>query len=633
MVSIRKVIPTVIVLQIFAIVGVTGWLSFRSGQRSVETLAQKLSDEVSDRIELEVKNYLATPHVFHQVTLATVRYGNLDLEDFKQLKRYFWSQTPISQSWDYIYYGNQRGEVVGVQHGGANEKTLLTIKDPSTGTQRQTYELDNRGEMLGLISQSEYDPRLRPWYKKAVEVGKPTWSDVYLDVFEGVLTVTAVTPVYQNDDRLQGVLAVDISLKQLSDLLGSLEISPAGEAFIIEPSGELVATSAAQPPYTIGENEPQRLLAVNSENPAIQATAKELSERVPDLSAIASKTHFKFSFNGEVQLVSVKPVLSDRGLDWLIVAIVPEADFMQFIYQNTRNTIVLCLAALAVATLLGIIIARWLIAPLVRLSAAAQDIEERKFKPETLADLSQRSDEVGQLANIFQHMASQIYAREQGLKEQLTQLRSETDKAKKAMLLTHLTDSNYFEQLLTKAKRARSKADEYKKLDVGELLKKVSYFKNFSDAEIQRLIDMGYRKIMYPGEYVCREDEPGDAFYIILEGSVDIFVEKIDKFLTKLGAGAFFGELSLLLGIPRTATVKTREDTVLFVLDRDGLQKLLRDYKDLAEQIAQALHEHKAELESRKELLQKMGLLEDEEGFNQNPMGWIRNRMATLFGL
>jgi len=139
---------------------------------------------------------------------------------------------------------------------------------------------------------------------------------------------------------------------------------------------------------------------------------------------------------------------------------------------------------------------------------------------------------------------------------------------------------------------------------------------------------------MSEGEYICREDEPGDAFYVILAGSVEIYVEKINKFLTNLSAGAFFGELSLLLGIPRTATVRTTAETILFAIDRDGLQKLLQTYQDLADQIAAELNNHKAELSERKEMLKKWGLLdENDRSFTENPLSWIRKQMTTRFGL
>ncbi|MCT7973032.1 cyclic nucleotide-binding domain-containing protein [Laspinema olomoucense] len=639
MVSIRKIIPALIVLPIFAAVGVTGWLSFRSGQQSVEMLVRKLSEEVSDRIESEVVTYMKHPQVCHELTLAAIRSGNLNAADFGQLERYFWHQMRWDDSIIYSYYGNEAGEFIGInviEEG----KRVLRIRQQDLGSSRRTYELDSQGNRVGEISVGEYDPRTRPWYQNAKTLGKITWSPIYKFQSQDVLGITAVAPVYQPAGTLQGVFAINISLAQLSDFLNNLEISPAGAAFIVERSGTVVASSVienllveGETPETDSPEDPNRLLAVESVNPTIQGTARELLNRFNNLNSIQTAQTFKFSLNGKMQLVAVNPIQDGRGLDWLIVAVVPESDFMGYIHENTRRTALLSLGALVAATILGIAIAKWLIQPILRLSATAQDIELGKFDPNSLTEVVNRSDEVGQLARIFQDMANKIYAREQGFKTQLSLLQNETDKAKKAMLLTQMSDSNYYQQLLIKSKRTRSKAEEFKKIDIAELLKKVSYFQGFTESEIQGLIDMGYRKILYPGEYVCREDEAGDAFYIILEGSVEIFVEKINKFLTNLGVGTFFGELSLLLGIPRTATVRTREDTVLFVLDREGLQKLLRNYKDLAEQIAQALHEHKAELESRKELLQKMGLLEDEEGFNQNPLGWIRNRMATLFGL
>ncbi|MCT7954487.1 cyclic nucleotide-binding domain-containing protein [Laspinema palackyanum] len=640
MVSIRKVLPALIVFPIFVAVGVTGWLSFRSGQQSVEMLVRKLSEEVSDRIESEVAIYMKNPQVFNELTLAAIRSGNLDVQNLRQLERYLWYQTVWDNSISSSFYGNEAGEFIEINLTEDGNR-VLRVREQEAGPIRKTYQLDEQGNRLGEISIGEYDPRQRPWYQKAKATGEMSWSPIYPFAFqESVLGITAVAPVYESGGTLQGVLGIDISLNQLSDFLNSLEISPAGAAFIVERSGAIVASSVVDNRLVEGENrsteEPgnsNRILAIESANPTIQGTARELLARFNRLDTIQTPQNFKFSLDGKMQLVALTPVQDGRGLDWLVVAIVPESDFMGYIYENTRNTLALSLVGLVGATLLGIAIARWLIQPLLRLSATAQDIELGKFDPNSLTDVLNRSDEVGQLARIFQDMANKIYAREQGFKDQLSLLQNETDKAKKAMVLTQMSDSTYFQQLLVQSKRTRSKAEEFQKIDVAELLKKVSYFHSFSDAEIQQLIEMGYRKILYPGEYVCREDEPGDAFYIILEGSVEIFVEKINKFLTNLGVGTFFGELSLLLGIPRTATVRTREDTVLFVLDREGLQKLLRNYKDLAEQIAQALHEHKAELESRKELLQKMGLLDDEEGFNQNPLGWIRNRMATLFGL
>lgn len=168
--------------------------------------------------------------------------------------------------------------------------------------------------------------------------------------------------------------------------------------------------------------------------------------------------------------------------------------------------------------------------------------------------------------------------------------------------------------------------------DLRQLLRQVAYFETFTDLELLRLIEQGYRQIWAANEVIFHENELGNSFYIILSGSVDVFSEKANKHLTTLHAGDFFGELSLLLGIPRSATVQTVEETVLFVVPRSGLQKLLSQYRGLAERIAQKLAERQQELTQRQELLKQLGLM-DEIDPEQNPLVWIRKHLQTLFDL
>ncbi len=95
-------------------------------------------------------------------------------------------------------------------------------------------------------------------------------------------------------------------------------------------------------------------------------------------------------------------------------------------------------------------------------TAAAGAIKANNFQPESLDQVAQRSDELGQLALVFQEMARQVYAREQQLKQQVQQLRIEIDQARKASEVAEITESDYFQQLLGKAQelRNRVKVDE-----------------------------------------------------------------------------------------------------------------------------------------------------------------------------
>ena len=90
-------------------------------------------------------------------------------------------------------------------------------------------------------------------------------------------------------------------------------------------------------------------------------------------------------------------------------------------------------------------------------TAAAVAIKANTFQPESLNEVAQRSDELGQLALVFQEMARQVYAREQQLKQQVQQLRIEIDQERRAREVAEITESDYFQQLLSKAEELRNR--------------------------------------------------------------------------------------------------------------------------------------------------------------------------------
>ncbi|MGB5900247.1 MAG: cyclic nucleotide-binding domain-containing protein [Geitlerinemataceae cyanobacterium] len=164
-----------------------------------------------------------------------------------------------------------------------------------------------------------------------------------------------------------------------------------------------------------------------------------------------------------------------------------------------------------------------------------------------------------------------------------------------------------------------------------KLLQQVTYFANFSELQLRQLIEIGFRQKLAKSEILFRENDPGDAFYIVLSGSVEVFVEKLDKRLTVLPSGKFLGELSLMLGIPRTASVRAIEDTILFVINRTGFQNLLQEHSDVYELLIKELEKCQSELAERREELHRLGLIDDEE--DTNPIVWMRKRLKNLFSL
>jgi len=86
---------------------------------------------------------------------------------------------------------------------------------------------------------------------------------------------------------------------------------------------------------------------------------------------------------------------------------------------------------------------------------AAAAVEEGTFQCDRLDPVAQRGDALGNLARVFQHMARQVYAREQSLRQQVQELRVEIDQVKKAHQVAEITNSDYFRDLVSKADRLR----------------------------------------------------------------------------------------------------------------------------------------------------------------------------------
>lgn len=87
---------------------------------------------------------------------------------------------------------------------------------------------------------------------------------------------------------------------------------------------------------------------------------------------------------------------------------------------------------------------------------------------------------------------------------------------------------------------------ETKKISVKEILKKVEYFNDFNQIELRQLIQSGYRKNLQESEILFKENDLGNAFYIVLSGSVEVFVDRINKHL-KLKKKQFFFVLIIII--------------------------------------------------------------------------------------
>lgn len=109
-----------------------------------------------------------------------------------------------------------------------------------------------------------------------------------------------------------------------------------------------------------------------------------------------------------------------------------------------------------------------------------------------------------------------------------------------------------------------------------ERLRLVPIFTPLPEATLEQLARALIRVSVEPEEEIVRQGERGDRFYVVDSGTVDVLVDGVPA--ATLGSGAHFGEIALLRDLPRTATVRAREPTVLLALGRDDFIPAVAGY-------------------------------------------------------
>jgi MFS family permease len=99
------------------------------------------------------------------------------------------------------------------------------------------------------------------------------------------------------------------------------------------------------------------------------------------------------------------------------------------------------------------------------------------------------------------------------------------------------------------------------------LLRAIPLFKPLPAPQIDQLASSLIEVKAPAGTEIIRQGDAGDRFYVIASGEVDVFSD--DRHVATLGAGDYFGEIALLRDVPRTATVKAKDEVELYALERD----------------------------------------------------------------
>jgi len=430
-ISLKSILIIPFIIQTLLVAGLVGYFSFQNGQQAVKEMAHQLYGGINTHIELHLKHFLGTPHQINHLNANAFYQGLPDINSLEILEHYFWKQIQVFNSVNSISFGYKEGGVVNAGREGKKGSLYVISTDTSQKGTFNKYATDRQGNRTSLlITVPNFDSRTRPWYSKAIEKKSEVWSDIYI-VFTGHdMAISASLPVYDEHKNLLGVTLNDIFLSHLSDFLKNLQIGKTGHAFIMEKLGLLVASSFDEKPFIEGnvKERNRRLYAHESSQPIIQYAAKFLTEQIGDYKKLNSSVQYQFSIDNNMFYLQASPIHDPYGIEWINVIVIPESDFMAQINANKRSTIFLIIIAVLLALVIGVLIARWISKPILRLNKFTHSLIEGEFK--TIG--TQRVKEVDQLGQSFNFMVKQLEQTVLRLKTQITERKQSETALKKS---------------------------------------------------------------------------------------------------------------------------------------------------------------------------------------------------------
>lgn len=117
--------------------------------------------------------------------------------------------------------------------------------------------------------------------------------------------------------------------------------------------------------------------------------------------------------------------------------------------------------------------------------------------------------------------------------------------------------------------------------DIQDIVQSSHLFKSLDDEGRRELIESGYVVSYEPGQVLVKQGDVGSAMYLVMQGKIAVETERgagNSIVLAELGRGACIGEVALLTGSPRTATVKAVDAVKAVAFEKHRVQRVIDTY-------------------------------------------------------
>jgi signal transduction histidine kinase/HPt (histidine-containing phosphotransfer) domain-containing protein len=350
------------------------WLLSSNSSQAIKTLAENAMSQAAHRVDVGALAHLGESHtVVNALVPPFVTTGAEGertrnwLKDTAAFELMAYALTQQSANVPYLYFGTEDGSFFGLEREDSGF-IVRTIRPGESG--RRHFLIREPGDRSRVVKTETkvYDPRQRPWYQLAASTGQRVFTSVYRSAVKNQFDLTLAQPIYDTDQKtLLGVMAVDMSLARLTDLIRSTRVSDHAVTYLVDAQGLMVATSGNEDLNRATGGKFQRISPLQSEDALVRASYSQLRASLtngqrsePGLVRLETQADWlqRLGLTNNRLMALQRPFGKKYQLDWQLIVVAPEQDFTHQVTRARQWALAAIAGLMGVSALVALLVAR-----------------------------------------------------------------------------------------------------------------------------------------------------------------------------------------------------------------------------------------------------------------------------------
>lgn len=396
------------------------WLLSSNSSQAIETLAESAMSQAAHRVDVGALAHLGESHTVLNALVPPVSTTGAEAARTRQwldnpaaFELMAYALTQQSPNVPYLYFGTEDGSFFGLEREDQGF-VVRGIRPGDSG--RRHYLIAQPGDRSRLVKTetSIYDPRQRPWYRLAMRTGHRVFTNVYRSAVKDQFDLTLAHPIYAADQKtLLGVMAVDMSLARLTELIRSTRVSENAVTYLVDAEGLLVASSVHEDLNRTGGDRHQRITPEQSRDPLVRTSYQLFRDHptgaAPGLVRLETQRDWlqRLGLSNNRLMAMQRPFGQKYQLDWRLIVVAPEQDFTAGVTRARQWALATMAGLIGASVLMALVLARRLSGQFHQLNAAALRLGAGEVPP-----VMERSplSEVHNLSQVMHDSAVQLHA-------------------------------------------------------------------------------------------------------------------------------------------------------------------------------------------------------------------------------